>query len=107
MNTTLVEKMIRPDCPQNHCRTGNGSIHTGSHAKQTSAPVPAQRWPPEFLHCGVWPFPRKPAEADSGHESRTEMQGTTAERSSQPTQMYPDNIPSLNEYGTDSEGSES
>ncbi|KIW64674.1 hypothetical protein PV04_09592 [Phialophora macrospora] len=111
MDTTidakLVGKMIHSDCSQHHCRGSKRTPPTVPEAQQTPASLVVERWPPEFLHCGVWPPPRQSAESiGDGADKRTPVE-RKVKPPGQPVQVYPGGIPGTNKDATDSESSDS
>jgi hypothetical protein len=99
--------MIHSDCSQHHCQSNNETQHTASKGQQTPASLVTERWPPEFLHCGVWPPPRQPAESIGDVADKTALKKRKVKLPGQPVQVYPDGNPATYKDTPDSGSSNS
>ncbi|EXJ63412.1 uncharacterized protein A1O5_11461 [Cladophialophora psammophila CBS 110553] len=107
MDTTVdaksIGKMIHVACKHHHCRK-----HAKQHVPEptqlpTTAPRIGEEWPPEFLHCGIWPPPQKPPSEPEAEINVRPRPKVKVPKKQGPVEVYPDNIPNIDGDGSDSE----
>ncbi|OQU97486.1 hypothetical protein CLAIMM_03411 [Cladophialophora immunda] len=106
MDTTVdaksIGKMIHAGCKHHHCRKHAKASISEPTQIPTTTPKVGGEWPPEFLHCGIWPPPQEPTDSESDINARPKPKVKAAEKKG-PVRVYPDNIPDIDGDGSDSE----
>ncbi|KIY04059.1 uncharacterized protein Z520_00751 [Fonsecaea multimorphosa CBS 102226] len=103
MDTTvdvkLIGKLIHAGCKHHHCRKHAKEQISESTQPPTTTPKVVGEWPPEFLHCGIWPPLQEPSESESEINIPARPKIKTTKRKG-PVRVYPDNIPDIDGGGS-------
>ncbi|OAP62790.1 hypothetical protein AYL99_02017 [Fonsecaea erecta] len=106
MDTTVdvksIGKLIHAGCKHHHCRKHANDLISESVQTPTAAPKVGEEWPPEFLHCGIWPPLQQASESESEINAPVRPK-VKAMKQKAHVKVYPDNIPDIDGGGSDSE----